>query len=237
MGSRGKMKQEQFGKTIKELRIKNNLTQKEFADRLGVTYQAVSKWENGKNMPDIILLKEISSILGVEIDELLTGKKRVQNNNLKILIIGFILLFIIAILFVVIIVKNNSDFEFKRITSSCDDFTLTGSAAYNDDKTSIYISDVDYCGVDDNTIYESFECSLYEEYKDTKTKIGSCGKSINKQSLEQFLDTVEINVNNYVASCKMFSSALLYLEITAVNDSNKITTYQIPINLEENCQK
>ena len=132
------MEQEQFGKIIKKLRIKNNLTQKEFAEKLGVTYQAVSKWENGKNMPDIMLLKEISNIFNVNIEELLTGKKK--NDNRNILIIGLILLFCIIILFVFIITKNNTDFEFKTITSSCDEFTLTGSAAYNDKKTSIYIS-------------------------------------------------------------------------------------------------
>lgn len=45
------MDQEKIGKLIKEIRQKNNLTQKQFADKYGITYQAVSKWENGKNMP------------------------------------------------------------------------------------------------------------------------------------------------------------------------------------------
>ena len=227
--------QEQFSKIIKNLRIKNNLTQKEFAEKLGVTYQAISKWENGKNMPDIMLLKEISNIFNVNIDELLTGKKK--NNNRNIWIMGLSLLLVIIIVFVFIISSNNSDFEFKTITSSCEEFSLTGSAAYNKEKTSIYISNVDYCGKEQDDIYKSFSCNLYESYRNTKTKIGSCGESNNKETLDKFLESVNINVNNYVASCKMFSSALLYLEITAVNDSNKITTYQIPINLEENCQK
>lgn len=227
------MNQEQFSKIIKKLRIENKLTQKEFAEKLGVTYQAVSKWENGKNMPDIMLLKEISNIFNIDIDELLTGKKK--NNNRNILIIGLILLFSIIILFVFIITKNTSDFEFKTITSSCDEFTLTGSAAYNANKTSIYISNVDYCGNEDNNTYKSFECSLYEDYKDTKTKIGVCGKSNELQTLDSFLETVEINVNNYVASCKMFKSSSLYMEIKAINEDNKTITYHIPIDLEDNC--
>ena len=48
-----------IGNLIKELRIKSNLTQNEFANKYGVTYQAVSKWENGKNIPDISVLKLI----------------------------------------------------------------------------------------------------------------------------------------------------------------------------------
>lgn len=229
------MNQEQFSKTIKNLRIKNNLTQKEFADKLGVTYQAVSKWETGKNMPDIILLKEISNIFNVDINELLTGKKK--NNNIKIWVIGISLLLLIIIIFILIISNSNSNFEFKTITSDCDEFTITGSAAYNEKKTSIYISDVNYCGEYNNNTYKEFTCNLYEDYRNTKTKIGSCGNSSEEQTLDKFVNTVQINVNNYTASCKMFVSSLLYMEIQAIDSNNKITTYQIPINLEENCTK
>lgn len=231
------MNSEQFAKTIKELRIKNNLTQKEFANKLGVTYQAVSKWENGKNMPDILLLKEISFLFNMDIDELLTGKKKKHNKNLMIWFVGLLLLLIIVIIFVVIVANNNSNFEFKTITSNCDDFSITGSAAYNDKKTAIYISNVDYCGKNNNVVYKSFSCSLYEDYRNTKTKIGSCGEFGEEQTLEQFLDTVQISVNNYVASCKMFVSSLLYMEIQAIDKENKITTYQVPINLEDNCKQ
>ena len=54
------MNQEKFGNFIKEIRKKNNLTQKQLAEKYNVTYQAVSKWENGKNMPDTSLIKQIS---------------------------------------------------------------------------------------------------------------------------------------------------------------------------------
>ena len=47
------MNQEKIGKYIYELRIKNNLTQKVLADKLSITSQAVSKWENGRGIPDI----------------------------------------------------------------------------------------------------------------------------------------------------------------------------------------
>ena len=53
------MDQEKFGNLIKKIRLDNNLTQKEFADKYNVTYQAVSKWENGKNMPDTLLIKKM----------------------------------------------------------------------------------------------------------------------------------------------------------------------------------
>ena len=82
------MEQEKIGKFIKKLRKENNLTQKDLADKYGVTYQAVSKWETGKNIPDISLLKEISKDFNVNIEDLLEGKetkKRKTNINKKIL--------------------------------------------------------------------------------------------------------------------------------------------------------
>ena len=234
------------GKMIKELRIKHQMTQREFAEKLGVTYQAVSKWENGKSMPDILLLKEISILFDVDIDELLTGKKKEKNNNINekkidskyiILFVLVIFLFIIGIFGYFIYLKKSSDFEFKKMVSNCDDFTLDGSAAYNNDKTSIYISGVDYCGEDNNMVYKQFECTLYESYRDTKKKIGTCGTSSEKMLLEEFLEDVTLHVNNYVASCKMFTSSSLYLEILATDELNRNTTYQIPISLEDDCNK
>ncbi len=47
------MNQEKIGKFILDLRKQNKMTQKEFADKLNVTAQAVSKWENGRGIPDI----------------------------------------------------------------------------------------------------------------------------------------------------------------------------------------
>ena len=70
------MNQEKIGQFIKQIRQDNNLTQKDLADKLGVTYQAVSKWENGKNVPDIATLKEISELFNTNIDEILNGEKK-----------------------------------------------------------------------------------------------------------------------------------------------------------------
>ena len=61
------MDQEKIGQTIKEIRKKHNLTQAEFAKKYNVTYQAVSKWETGKNIPDIALLTRICNDFEIDI--------------------------------------------------------------------------------------------------------------------------------------------------------------------------
>ena len=60
----------EFGRRIVELRHKANLRQKDLADRCSVTVQAVSKWENGKSYPDMMIIDEVAAALGVSINEL-----------------------------------------------------------------------------------------------------------------------------------------------------------------------
>ena len=60
-----------IGENIRNYRKKNDLTQEAFADQLGVTYQSVSRWENGMTYPDLELLPAISEALSVTVDELL----------------------------------------------------------------------------------------------------------------------------------------------------------------------
>lgn len=59
-----------IGENIRALRLQKGLTQEQVAQQLGVTYQAVSKWENDTNTPDIGLLPEIAALFGVTIDAL-----------------------------------------------------------------------------------------------------------------------------------------------------------------------
>ena len=61
----------QLGKRIKELRIENNLTQEELAEQLGVSFQAVSRWENDLTYPDITLLPILANMFDVTTDYLL----------------------------------------------------------------------------------------------------------------------------------------------------------------------
>ncbi len=57
-----------IGKNIKALRLEKGVTQEQLASHLGITYQAVSKWENNANTPDIAMLPDIADYFGVTID-------------------------------------------------------------------------------------------------------------------------------------------------------------------------
>lgn len=67
-----------LGKRIAQLRREKGIKQEELAEKLGVTPQAVSKWENDISCPDILLIPELAQILGVTTDELLTGEKEAE---------------------------------------------------------------------------------------------------------------------------------------------------------------
>ena len=64
----------QIGKKITDLRKVHNMTQMELADKLGISFQAVSNWERGNTMPDISKLPELAEIFHISVDELLDGK-------------------------------------------------------------------------------------------------------------------------------------------------------------------
>ena len=69
-----------FGNRIKSLRLARSMTQEQLAQKLGVSAQAVSKWESGTNMPDILMLPDLSVIFGVTIDDLfaMTDEHRME---------------------------------------------------------------------------------------------------------------------------------------------------------------
>lgn len=232
------MDQERIGKTIKELRTKNNLSQKEFADKYNVTYQAVSKWENGKNIPDLSILKRICADNNITIEELLEGKTQEKQTKKIIPIIIAILLTTSLIIGVTLIIShnNNETFEFKTLSSNSKEFKLTGSIAYNKDKTSIFITDVSYIGEDKNIEYKSIKSTLYEIEGKTKKEIGTYNKTF-LITLESFLTGMTYNIDNHASICKEYTEESLLIEILAINKQDKTIKYEIPITISENCQK
>lgn len=117
------MNQEKIGMFIAKCRKEKGLTQIELGEELSVSYKAVSKWENGRSMPDISIMQDLCNILDISLNELFAGekikekdvKKESENNILNLLKINYsgknkrkILLIIIVLLiifFLIIISK------------------------------------------------------------------------------------------------------------------------------------
>ncbi len=73
------MNQKKIGLFLRELRKEKNLTQEELAEQLNVAGRTVSRWETGRNMPDVSIMIPLCEILGISINELLSGEKIAMN--------------------------------------------------------------------------------------------------------------------------------------------------------------
>ncbi|MEG0404403.1 MAG: helix-turn-helix domain-containing protein [Anaerorhabdus sp.] len=108
----------EIGKMLKDARLHSGLTQEDVADKIRVTRQTMSNWENEKCYPDIINVIELSNLYGVSLDELLKGDEKMiehleqstntVNSNKKLIVaIGInIVLVLLMILFNGIIAQN-----------------------------------------------------------------------------------------------------------------------------------
>jgi transcriptional regulator with XRE-family HTH domain len=78
------MDQIKIGKFIAECRKKQGLTQMQLAEKLNITDRAISKWENGRSMPDSSIMLELCDILKITVNDLLSGEKvNMENINQK----------------------------------------------------------------------------------------------------------------------------------------------------------
>ena len=234
------MNQEKIGKFIYDLRKKYNLTQAELASRLHVTAQAVSKWENGRGVPDIELLKRLSEEFDVSISELIEGEKEKEKKPKIWILSGVtILVLVIAAILFVILQQNDESFNFSSLVCDNDSFSISGVIAYNDSKRSVYISNISYC---DETMEEpkaiAVECILYEVVDDEEIKIAQYGSlsDINDISyISDYLANIEFNIDDYTCGCNTDTCNNLHIRINALNADNKVITYEIPISVDYVC--
>lgn len=120
------MNQEKIGKFIAQCRKNKKLTQEQLAEKLGISNRAVSKWERGLNLPDASIMVELGNILGISVNELLTGeiikkenymkkaeenlielKEIIEKSNKRLLMLEIVLLFISIFSFVIMICTSS----------------------------------------------------------------------------------------------------------------------------------
>ena len=226
------MNQEKIGNLIKQIRKKNNLTQKQLADKYGVTYQAVSKWENGKNIPDISLIKQMSKDFNIDIEDILEGKVNKKKNK-KILLISIIIILLTSI--IIYVIKGEDNFSFSTLSSQCANYNITGSIAYNNTKSSIYISDINYCGKEDSVKYKKIECTLYEKNNNKEVVISKNVYDKDSIELSAYLKNLNFKIDDYKRTCKKYNKNSFFIKIKTTEVSGKIKNQMIKLSLDDNC--
>lgn len=170
------MNGKKIGLFIKDLRQKNNMSQNALAEKIPINREAISKWENGRTIPDSSTLIRLSEIFKVSIDEIMFGEckskeneKELQDINLmiyddrnminkklnkisKFLIVSLIMLLIIIIAFLFYYFLNSYDsVKIYTIESVPDDIYLTDGAVMLTGER-IYFRLGNINGVDENKI-------------------------------------------------------------------------------------
>ncbi len=234
------MNQEKIGKFILNLRKKYNLTQAQLAKKLNVTSQAISKWENGRGIPDIELLKKLSEEFNVSISDLIEGENTNKTNWWVYLIF---LITIITVMVLVLIFTNSTEnsFVFNSLVCDNDSFSIDGVIAYNDSKKSIYISNIEYCNENnEEPKYIAVECILYENTSDGKinkiAKYGSLNNPLDNSSyISDLLKDIEFNIDDYDCGCNNKTCNNLTIVLNALDENGDTVLYEIPIEIDNTC--
>ncbi len=96
------MDNELIGKHIKKLRIENNMSQEELASKLFVDRTLISKWENGKLIPETKNIVSLSKLFNTTIDELVNGEEKEIKDDTKLIYYLFIFSLVVVIIWIII---------------------------------------------------------------------------------------------------------------------------------------
>lgn len=98
-------------KKLREARANAGLTQEQVAEKIAVSRQTISNWENGKSLPDIVSIIKLSDLYQISLDELLKGDKKMKEkiekdvkdakDNKRLIFTTAILLFVVAIIYLI----------------------------------------------------------------------------------------------------------------------------------------
>ena len=109
-------------KKLKDVRMQAGLTQEQVAEKIMVSRQTVSNWENGKSLPDIVSIMSLSDLYQITIDELLKGDKRMKEKmekdaniakaNKRVILTTAIITLVVGIIYSISIFVGGAFYEF-----------------------------------------------------------------------------------------------------------------------------
>ena len=215
------MNQNKIGELIEKLRKEKNLTQRELADILGVSNTAISKWENGNNLPDITMLEPLSQALDIDVLDLIkaqsntypdnTSKKNkmLKKNILKIIHFLIVILTIIGITNFSTYKTTNSkikhisstEVEIYRIRGKDENLSIDGYLIFNDKESIIFFKNIKYQGPGIGTAEFEKVKGLEFYIIMNKEKVYYFNKIINNKThkINEFLEQAKVgNVSNNI---------------------------------------
>lgn len=243
------MDQKKIGQFIALLRKEKKLTQLELADKLGISDRAISKWENGRGMPDISLIKPLCEELDISINELLSGeriaveeyqeklednilitiednvKQKKRHNKFKFVMSGLLIgVLVILSVFMIDITRMSNHEEVFFSTWGIDYFPPVN---LSDERIELAIKEYliedanEHKRYDHQQTFVSMKTFLIEEKTSTKkdTSLYYVYTWILEEAYYENNDTIE----------QVSGSSIPYkFEIESINDSYTVIDYRIP---------
>ena len=214
------MDNKKVGKLIAKLRKEKGLTQQQLGDKVGVGFRAVSKWERGLTMPDIGIVNELSKILGISSDELLSGElKKSKTNNkkklsLKLKVTISILISLILITASVLIYYNNKTYIHGIHSTNEEEYYIEGQVALNKGQISIIVNKLNFMDED----FSSIMIKNYEYYINLDNKcIFSYGYIMDIDQFEEKIKIKDFSENfriNYNGDTQIKANRILKSKFT-----------------------
>lgn len=233
------------GQLIEKYRKENNLTQVELADKLGVSKSAISKWENGNNLPDITLLEPLSEILGIDKLLLFTSEyeakeesnektKQVKKKNIfKIITISILFIFSIAFTNYIsyklykhkLSILESQETSVYRFYSTDEEYYVNGYIIFQNGESTIVFDQLKYQDIHQSRAkskekIKSLEMYLLVNNKRVITRYKAIiGDDIN-QNLYQLITSHNKDENIKIEEDKLNN---IVLRVTMNKENNKIT--------------
>jgi len=196
------MDNKKIGKLIADLRKQKGMTQQELGDKIGVGFRAVSKWERGLTLPDIGNINELSKILGITSDELLSGKLNKENKikkklPSKVIKISISVITLIIIIISIFIYQNNKTYAYN-ISNTTDEYNVEGELIFRGSNISLVINELYFKETEfTSTIIKNYEYTINsgENYLFRHGYIYLPSGIEEPMSIKDFMSSFTINYN------------------------------------------
>lgn len=250
------MDQIKIGKFIADTRAAKKITQEELAKEIGVTDKAISKWENGRCLPDVSLFKPLCKALDISVNELLNGEKDTnedgyinyiketnKKNKLKQIITILVSTTILVLLLLSIYFLNNyGKTTTYKLYGTSENFTYSnGLLTVSNEKYILSTGIVEYAN---ETLEDAKILSIQMKYNNSIITSGNLSKGntilVEDVGYNEIFSKEKIdNLDNWVIEITYFANDEIYEEIIKIEKEELLKTDKflsfksIPIGREE----